>query len=205
MAIGHSMGGTASLVAAARRPDLFSTLILIEPGTMPPFWRPWVWLVQKLGLAMKTPYVKRAINRQSQWPDVRSAADYFSGRSPFKHWRQDFIQAYLEYGLIADENDGSVRLACDPKWEGRCLATAPTDIWQYVSRIKAPTLILYGTRSTTFLPSVVRKFRECLPTAEIRPFEDTGHFIPMERPDECAAVIIDFLDKRVFGYSVSQK
>lgn len=45
--IGHSMGGTVGLVAATRRPELVAALVLIEPGVMPPCWRPGVWLVQK--------------------------------------------------------------------------------------------------------------------------------------------------------------
>ncbi len=44
ISIGHSLGGTSSLKLAATRPDLVSALILIEPGIMPPAWRPFVYL-----------------------------------------------------------------------------------------------------------------------------------------------------------------
>ncbi|MBU2549136.1 MAG: alpha/beta hydrolase [Proteobacteria bacterium] len=193
IAIGHSMGGTVSLVVAARRPDLVSALILIDPGVMPPAWRPWVWLAQHLGLAMHAPFVVRAAKRRSHWPDARTASEDIIGKGPFKPWRHEFVQAYLSHGTIVNDKTGDVQLACNPIWEGRCLAMAPTNIWRYVPLVKAPTLILYGKRSTTFLPSVVRGFQASLPDAEIRPFDDTGHFIPMERPEECSNAIIDFL------------
>lgn len=192
IAVGHSMGGTVSLVVAARRPDLVSALILIEPGIMPPAWRPWVWAVQKCGLAMHTPFVTRAVHKRSHWPDASTAAEEFTRKGPLRPWRDEFIQAYLEHGMGAGDN-GGVKLACDPLWEGRCLAMAPADIWKYVPRIKVPTLVIYGKKSTTFLPSVARKIQSCLPGAEIKGFDDAGHFIPMERPDECLRVIYDFL------------
>ena len=194
-AIGHSMGGTASLVVAARRPDLVSALILIEPGLIPPAWRPWVWLVQKLGLAMQVPFVTRATKRKSRWPNAEAVAEDIVGKGPFKSWRPEFVQAYLAHAMVTHET-GEVRPACDPMWEGRCLAMAPTDIWRYVPQVKAPTLLLYGTRSTTFLPAVVRKFQACLPDAEIRAFDNSGHFIPMEHPQECSNMIVDFLKNR---------
>ena len=40
IAIGHSMGGTVSLRLAVQRPEMFTALVLIEPGLMPPAWRP---------------------------------------------------------------------------------------------------------------------------------------------------------------------
>ena len=189
--IGHSMGGTIGLVVAARRPDLATALVLIEPGVMPAFWRPWVWMVQKLGLAMHVPFVTRAVNRKKHWPDASAAAESIRGKGPFKAWRDDFIDAYLAHGFETGET-GETSLVCDPLWEGRCLAMAPTDVWRHVPRVKASTMVLYGARSTTFLPSVAKKFRTCLPEVDIRKF-DAGHYIPMEKPGECADAVLDFL------------
>lgn len=192
-AIGHSMGGTISLVAAARRPDLISALILIDPGVMAPAWRPWVYLVQKLGLAMHVPFVTRVTRRKHSWPDTETARADLYGKGPFRKWRDEFFEAYLEHALI-ERPDGTVGLACDPMWEGRCLAMAPTDIWKYVPIISVPTLIMYGTESTTFLPSVVRRFKDRLPGVTMMPFENAGHYLPMENPGKCADAISGFLN-----------
>ncbi len=192
--IGHSMGGTVGLVAAARRPELVSALVLIEPGVMPPWWRPGVWLVQKLGLSMRVPFVTRAVNRKSAWPGIAEAAGDIIGKGPFKAWQSRFMDAYLAHGFRTGQS-GEARLICDPLWEGRCLAMAPTGIWRFVPRVKAPALVLYGSESTTFLPSVAKRFRACLPDADVRRI-DCGHFIPMEKPDECARAISGFLEER---------
>jgi len=194
VAIGHALGGTASLVVATRRPDLVSALILIEPGIMPPSWRPWVFLAQKTGLSGYVPFVTRASKRKNTWPDSQSARISLQSKGPFRQWKEEFLEAYLTEGMEETELGGE-RLLCDPEWEGRCLAMAPYDVWGYVPRLTAPTLVLYGALSTTFLPSVVTRFRTRVPQAVIKGFEETGHFVPMERPDESAEVVLQFLQR----------
>ena len=194
VAIGHSLGGTASLVVSSRRPELVSALILIEPGIMAPLWRPWVYLAQKTGLSGYVPFVTRASGRKGVWKnrDLARADVYKKGQ--FRYWADDFIDAFIDEGLKNDEMR-SVKLACNPAWEGRCLAMAPCNIWKYVPRLKIPTLVLYGKLSKTFLPSVVRRFRADVPQAKIIGFEQTGHFIPMEVPEKTVEVILNFLSE----------
>ena len=38
-----------------------------------------------------------------------------------------------------------------------------------------------------------KRFKAKVPETAFRCFEDTGHFVPMERPDETAEAILDFL------------
>jgi pimeloyl-ACP methyl ester carboxylesterase len=104
VAIGHSMGGTVSMVAAARRPDLVSALVLIEPGVMSPAWRPWVYLVQKLGMAMRVPFVTRATKRKKAWPDVEEVRKDLYGKGTFRRWQDDFFLGV--FGFRADRASG---------------------------------------------------------------------------------------------------
>ncbi len=195
IAIGHSLGGTVTLKLAACKPEPFKALILIEPGIMPPMWRPFVYMVQKTGLSGHVPFVTRATGRKNHWSDRQSAWDCFHGKGPFRQWKNDFLKEYVREGLCQSTNS-SVQLSCDPAWEGRCLAMAPYDIWRYVGKITIPTLVLYGKQSTTFLPSVVRRIQRLIPDAVIKGFEETGHFVPMERPDETAKAIFHFLEEK---------
>jgi len=190
--IGHSLGGTVSLQVAAHRPELFKALILIEPGIMPPAWRPWVFLAQKTGLSKYVPFVTQASKRKNTWPDEMSFFRDISGKGQFKNWKNGFFEDFMIDGIQKTEQ-GAIRLSCNPAWEGRCLAMAPYDIWRYVGMIKLPTLVLYGRRSTTFLESVVKKFNKLVPHAVIEGFENTGHFVPMEIPDKTAGRILSFL------------
>ncbi|MGD8990417.1 MAG: hypothetical protein PVI00_03070, partial [Desulfobacterales bacterium] len=59
--------------------------------------------------------------------------------------------------------------------------------WWYVFKL---------TGLTRFVPIVAtaaKRFRAKVPGAAFRMFEATGHFVPMERPDETADVILEFL------------
>lgn len=79
-------------------------------------------------------------------------------KEPFKSWRRNILEDYLNQGTETIE-DGSTALLCDPLWEGRILATAPTGLWSEVPKIKCPTLVVYGEKSKTFLPAVSVKLK----------------------------------------------
>jgi pimeloyl-ACP methyl ester carboxylesterase len=194
VAIGHSLGGTVSAVLAARFPAMVSKLILIEPGLMPPMWIPFVYSAQKTGMSMRVPFVTRVTKRNRIWKNKADAVNELANKGPFKSWRKDILEDYLQAGTDNDE-DGSIKLRCDPMWEGRILATAPCGIWKSISKIKVPTLVLYGAKSKTFLPSVAVKIKKAIPHAIIRKMPNAGHFIPMEQPEEAADMILRFIEE----------
>ena len=77
---------------------------------------------------------------------------------------------------------------------GFCAAVYTPFAEKLSSRIKVPTLVLYGADSDTFRGPAVKRFKSLLPSATVKGFEDTGHFVPMERTDECAREILSFLE-----------
>ena len=195
IAVGHSMGGTVSAVLAARFPELVSKLILIEPGFIPPLWRPFVYFVQKSGLSMHVPFVKNVTKRKKSWKEKSEAMNNLVSKGPFKSWRRNILEDYVNQGAKTLD-DGSIELLCDPFWEGKILATAPVGIWSEVSKIKCPTLVVYGDKSKTFLPSVSVKLKKLLPHVSMKKMSNTGHFIPMEKPEELAGIVSEFIEKQ---------
>ncbi len=193
-AVGHSMGGTVSAVLAARYPGLISKLVLIEPGFMPPNWRPFVYFVQKTGLYKHVPFVTTVTRRKKSWKNKTEALEELHAKGPFRSWRKEILKDYIDEGTILSA-DGMLTLRCHPAWEGQILAMAPTNIWQEVSHIQCPTLIIYGEKSNTFLPSVAAKVKKMVPHAIIRKMSDIGHFIPMEQPEELADIVSQFISK----------
>ena len=194
VAIGHSMGGTISAILAARHPSLISKLILIEPGFMPPVWRPFVYLLQKTGVSMHVPFVTSVTRRNKKWKNKDSAFTELHNKGPFKSWRNEILEHYIHEGTEASVG-GSIKLRCNPIWEGRILATAPCGIWSEVSKIKSPTLVLYGAKSKTFLPSVANKIKKLVPHAILKEMPNAGHFIPMEHPEESAEIVLRFIQE----------
>jgi pimeloyl-ACP methyl ester carboxylesterase len=193
IAIGHSMGGTISMVCAVRRPELVRALVIIEPGIVPPSWIASLAELQKNGLTGSIPSISKTAKRQKEWPSREALRASVSEKELFRSWRREFLDAYVEH-ITYEADDGFVRLRCDPDWEARCVATAPMDIWDYVPQLKTPTLVLYGEHSRTFLPEVVDRFRSEVPHAVFQCFGGNGHNVIMEEPEAVTKVILEFLE-----------
>lgn len=192
--IGHSMGGMVSLAVAVRHPELVRSLVLIEPGILPPSWAWWVLLAQRTGLWRFAPIVAQAARRPVTWPSREAMREALRTTGPFGRWSDEFVAAYVESGTTPLP-DATVRLCCAPAWDARCLATPPVDAWRYVHGLHLPTLLLYGELSRTFLPQVAQRFRSEVPHAVCHRFAGTGHYVPMEQPDEAVRVIASFLSR----------
>jgi pimeloyl-ACP methyl ester carboxylesterase len=192
IAMGHSRGATVSLLLAIKRPELIRALILIDPTILPFSWM-WWWYIAKLtGLARFVPIVATAAKRRNEWPDHKSMLEACQVKAVFQTWQDGFLDAYIQDGTEKIGN-GTIRLCCDPAWESKCFAVCPHDIWRYIPRLQKPALVLYGAKSDTFLASAAKRFEAKVPGTAFQCFKDTGHFVPMERPDETAEAILDFL------------
>ena len=192
VAMGHSLGATASLLLAVRRPELVRALVLIDPTILPLSWMWWWYLAKKTGLAARVPIVATAAKRKNSWPDRHSILETYRKKTVFRKWQDGFLQGYIADGTRQSDS-GTIKLCCEPAWESRCFAACPHDIWRQVPRLTQPTLVLYGADSDTFLASAVRRFKSAVPHAVFKRFKNTGHFVPMQRPDESAAAILSFL------------
>jgi len=197
IAVGHSRGAISSMLVAVKRPELVRALILIDPTIIPHSWT-WPWfLAKKLGLTRFINLAAQAGRRKSIWPDRATILSAYRHKHAFNAWEKEFLEAYIADGTEATP-DGLIRLCCQPGWEQQVFASCLHDAWRYVPLIKHPTLVLYGARSYAFLPSAVERFKAKVPTANFRCFEENGHFIPMERPEETATAMITFLkDHRI--------
>lgn len=192
IAIGHSLGGTVSLLLAVKRPDLVRALILLDPTILPFSWMWWWFLAKKTGMAKRVPIAARAVRRKRVWPDRETVLKAYRSKGSFKLWQDGFLEAYLDHGMDPGGN-GSIRLRCNPAWESRCFSACPHDIWQDIPKIKCPTLVLYGKDSDTFLAPAAKRFKKNYPPAVLNGFPKTSHFVPMERPEETREAVLRFL------------
>ena len=195
IAIGHSRGATVSLLLAIKRPDLIRALVLIDPTILPFSWMWWWYLAKKTGAARRVPIVATAAKRKYIWPNRQAILSSFRNKAVFRSWQKGFLEAYIEGGTEETE-DGQIRLCCAPAWESRCFAVCPHDVWRHIPRLMQPTLVLYGAASDTFLSPAANRFRAKVPSASMVPLEGTGHFVPMDRPDDTTEIIVAFLKKQ---------
>jgi haloalkane dehalogenase len=59
--------------------------------------------------------------------------------------------------------------------------------------IRSRTLVLWGDSDPFFSTGVAERARSAIPDAELTVFDETGHFVPEERPEEAATTILTHL------------
>ena len=193
--IGHSLGAVTTYIAAALYPHLFSAIVLIDPPILPvrKLWG--LALLRFTGFGSCLPLARGARRRQRVFSGKQEALQRFlSRRGIFQTWSPEFVQAYLECGLL--EKDGRTAvLRCDPELEAQIFESIPIDVWRYASRIACPVLALRGAASTTFLPQAAQRLCRKIARCKLVTLPEAGHFAPMEQPRACAQAIVDFVQR----------
>lgn len=191
VAVGHSLGGMLCSLAAADRPELISALVLLDPVVFTGSHAfVWGWM-KRLGLERRFPLVRGAERRRDSWPDRQAVRMSWGGRTVFKRWDPRVFDDYLEHGVV-ERPDGSVVLRYPKAWEARIFEVCPHDEWSNLRRIEVPVLVVRGETSDTLVPAAAKRLERELPNARAVDLVGTSHFLPMEKPDEVARLIIDF-------------
>jgi pimeloyl-ACP methyl ester carboxylesterase len=191
--VGHSMGGVYTMLAATRRPDLFRAVVLIDPVILPPNALRLLSLMRRVGLSRRQTLVQGALRRRRTWTSRQACYDRFRTKPLFANWPDQSLWAYVKAGT-RPTRDGQVELVYPPEWEAHIFATAPTDVWDYVPQLETPALVIRGENTNTFRAESQERMERLLPQARYHVIPDTGHLVPMERPDETAKVVRGFLD-----------
>ncbi len=195
--IGHSLGAVTTFIAAARYPHLFTGIVLIDPVILPRRRLLFNAVLRSFGLSGRQSLAKGARRRRSVFRGKQAALKRFlSGRGIFHSWHPEFIEAYLECGLLEKDAETAI-LRCDPELEARIYESVPTNIWRYAGRISCPVLSIRGEHSTTFLPDAAAALDAAVADCQTVTIPDAGHFIPMEQPEDCARAIHDFIEHKL--------
>ena len=197
--IGHSLGAVTTCIAAARYPQLFSAIILLDPVFLPARLRWKIALIRLLGLRSWLPLARGARQRKRSFSSKQSALRRFvAGRGIFKSWSAEFVEAYMECGLLEHDTEKAI-LRCDPELEAQIFESVPLNVWQTVARVSCPILAIRGEHSDTFLPESGRRLELIAASSRVVTLPAAGHFFPMEKPELAAKEITDFIDQTLFG------
>lgn len=186
---GHSMGGTACLMAAAERADAARDLVLFDPVIVPPEHAA---AIGPDGMR-NSPLALGAMKRRASFPDRETAVQGWIGRGAFKTWPEETIRDYVADGLV-ETADGDVRLACAPEWEASNFSSHFHDPWTAFARAVAPIHILKAEIGSTC--RIEERQDALIASGKVRVdlIAGTSHFLPMERPDLVRAALTEALD-----------
>lgn len=182
MLVGHSMGATASLMAAAERPDLVRGLCLLDPVIGAPGYHGKARFLSLFGLHQESALVRQAARRRSVFPDRASMVGAYRGKGIFRTWPDDVIADYVEGGTRLDAR-GHAHLACSPAMEAANLAAQGSDVWGALRALQVPITLVYAGTNSACHATAQAKLGEIDPEATILRLGYATHFLPMECPD----------------------
>jgi pimeloyl-ACP methyl ester carboxylesterase len=196
IAVGHSMGGVASMMAALAEPGRFRALILLDPTMLLPGTLRLIAALRLIGLSERFPLVQGARRRRRTFASIEAAYTYFRNRRLFADWPDETIRLYAA-GITRPAPRGGVELSWTPEWEAQYYRTIFAGSWRLAPRLCGllPILVIRGKTTDTFVAPAAERLRRLLPDADQAVIPGHGHLFPQSAPAETAGIIMAWLAK----------
>ncbi len=193
--IGHSQGATATTIAAAKRPDLFSALYLLEPVTFTNQQGKLYSLVPRVVKMTREPFKSTQV-KQADWPSVDAYYQFLRRHKAYKRISDEHHLTYAKNSLEAGEQ-GKLTLRFSPKQElanyfGTPLIMKP--LQQLIADNKVPVQLIIGKPSMFISQQVRQMWDKFVPSEQMTVLNDYGHLLPLEAPELCAKLIFQKLN-----------
>ena len=192
--IGHSQGATATTMAAAKRPDLFSALYLLEPVTFTNQQGKLYSLVPRVVKMTREPFKSTQV-KQADWHSVDAYYQFLRRHKAYKRISDEHLLTYAKNSLEAGEQ-GKLTLRFSPKQElanyfGTPLIMKP--LQQLIADNKVPVQLIIGKPSMFISQQVRQMWDKFVPNEQMTVLNDYGHLLPLEAPELCAKLIFQKL------------
>jgi pimeloyl-ACP methyl ester carboxylesterase len=187
--VGHSMGGAALVLAAARRPRVLQSLWLYEPVIVPPGG-----LTSADG---SNPLADGAARRRDRFDSYDSAYANFAAKAPLNQLHPTALRAYVDGGF-APGDDGTAVLRCQPATEAAVFRFAvDSGAWDALPNLTLPVAVVAG-RTTEFGPAAFASAAAAaLPQGAFIEHPELGHFGPLENPRAMADDVAGWIARGV--------
>jgi pimeloyl-ACP methyl ester carboxylesterase len=194
IALGHSFGGTISLMAAAHAPERFRALILLDPALFAPDRITAMQRAYTNGV-YSNPLAERALKRRSRFGSIEEAVAYWRARPLFEGWPESGLRLYAQSALRPAETGAGFVLRWSPEWEARGYAVAYPDAWPLLAALpeQLPVLVVRGRQSDVFTEAAAAHLETVRPQTTLITL-DGGHLFPMTAPVNTARAVLEWLE-----------
>jgi len=174
---GYSLGGRLALRAALRSPESFAGVVLVGSTA---------------GIEEGPLRVQRAEadEKLASWIEAMPIEDIVS------LWERQPLFADQSDALVESQRAG--RLSQDPRSLALLLRTAGQGVlepvWHELRDLDLPLLAIAGARDEGYT-AAAKRIASIAPRARAAIVENAGHAAHLQRPDEVARLITDFLDR----------
>jgi pimeloyl-ACP methyl ester carboxylesterase len=178
--IGHSLGGAALVMAAARRPGAFRSLWLFEP-VIPP--------ASGVDTSGANPLADGAERRRRTFPSLDAAYDHYASKPPLDAFHPEALRGYVEGGF-APQADGTVTLRCRPEWEAATFRmTGGCPAWDVLPSLDLPVTVVVGEAMSLGPAAFAPHVADALPNGRLVRHPELTHFGPLQDPLGLAAEV----------------
>ena len=186
--VGHSLGAYLSFLAAARRPELFRAIVMLDAPVIGALKGRALGAVKKLGIVDRVTPAGMTRERRSEWASRDEAKAHFRSRRLFRDFTERCLEDYVQHGLAGEP--GRYRLRIDPEIEYRIYRTIPHGMHRQLRALKVPAGFVGGVDSDVLRRVGLGPMRGSR-FAKLR--VPGGHLFPFEHPLLAAAAIEELL------------
>lgn len=201
LATAHSMGAAATAMAAVKRPDLFSGLVLIEPAGVTHRLYRFMRLLPYF-LRRRLDPAHSVFHRRNHWHDLEEIFQEFRAIRAYKRFTDDSLRQLVE--ALTRIDDTGLRLAFPPLWEAHNYVTPP-HILPVLKKLTVPTRVIAAKPSIFVNPAILEGLRKARPDIPFTDLPDHGHLLPLEAPEPAAKATLKALDLLQSGAASSKK
>ena len=181
-------------MAAAKRPDLFSALYLLEPVTFTNQQGKLYGLVPRVVKMTREPFKSTQV-KQADWHSVDAYYQFLRHHKAYKRITDEHLLTYAKNSLEAGEQ-AELTLRFSPKQElanyfGTPLIMKP--LQQLIADNKVPVQLIIGKPSMFISQQVRQMWDTFVPNEQMTVLNDYGHLLPLEAPELCAKLIFQKL------------
>lgn len=183
VAVGHSLGGFLSFMAAVQRPELFSALILLDAPVIGRYRARALQMGKRFGIIDRVTPAHATRDRRRTWASEAEAVAHFRSRKLFRHFDPDCLYDYVRHGTI--QTPQGLSLWFDPLIEARIYCTIPHRLHALLPHLAVPAGFIGGRQSRELRLFGLSAMRGRLRMRSI----EGGHLFPFERPLATAVAI----------------
>ncbi len=191
IAVGHSLGGVLTLLAAIEQPNLFKAVILLDSPLLGRFKSSVVRFSKALGMIDRLTPAFRTRERRQHWQNREQVLSYLKSKQLFQTFTDACLEDYIDYGMLKNEEGYFLRF--DRQIEYQIYRTIPHILGEYEGLLRVPSALIYGNKSNVVHRLELRYMKKHY---GIKHVETSGtHMFPMEQPQITAHLIMELVDK----------
>ena len=191
--VGHSLGGFITILAAIKRPELFSQIVLIDPASTPTRLANYIFQLLPKSLHLKFfSFIRGSLERRSIWDSREQFFNNYRDHKTFERFTDQALIDYAHHGL-RKRSDGQYELIFSPEWESFNFRKVGF-LWDQLSALSHPILFLRAEHGSLYNDATFTKYnRRLSDNVTAITLKNTSHLMTHEQTDVVSTAVLEWL------------